>query len=59
MQKSIISEKLRRIQPDVYITPEIIDVDILEFYKAEQIYEQAKPARQKLMQALEQIRRAG
>ena len=55
MQKSIISEKLRRVHPDCYITPEIIDVDILEFYKADEIYEQAKPARQELKHALEQI----
>ena len=31
-------------------------VDILEFYKAEEIYEQAKPAAKKLRQAMEQAR---
>ena len=56
MQKSIITEKLRQVQPDLYITPELIDIDILEFYKAERIYEQAKPACLKLKQALELLR---
>jgi NTE family protein len=55
MQKSIITEKLRQAQPDLYITPELIDIDILEFYKAERIYEQAKPACLKLKQALERL----
>ena len=55
MQKSIIAEKLRQAPPDIYIAPEIINVDILEFYKADEIYEQAKPACQKLKQALERV----
>lgn len=55
MQKSIIAGKLRQTPPDIYIAPDIINIDILEFNKAEDIYEQAKPACQKLKQALEQL----
>jgi NTE family protein len=55
MQKSIIFEKLKHAPPDIYIAPDIINVDVLEFYKADIIYEQAKPACQKLKQALERV----
>jgi len=57
MQKSIIAGKLRIAPPDIYIAPEILDVDILEFYKAGEIYEQAKPASLQLKQALEALMR--
>jgi len=53
MQKSIIAEKRKHTPPAIYIKPEIINVDILEFYKADEIYGQAEPARLKLRNALE------
>jgi len=56
MQKSIIAEKLRQAPPDIYIAPDIVNVDILEFYKADDIYEQASPACRKLRQALERLK---
>lgn len=59
MQKSIIAGKLRHAPPDIYITPDIINIDILEFYKAETIYELAQPACQKLKHALERLIRTG
>ncbi|MBU1695310.1 MAG: patatin-like phospholipase family protein [Verrucomicrobia bacterium] len=55
MQKSIIVEKLKHVSPDIYIRPAITGVDILEFYKADEIYEMAKPAVRKLKQALEKV----
>jgi len=55
MQNSIIAEKLKRCPPDIYIKPGIVGVDLLEFYKADQIYEQTDPARKKLKLALEQV----
>ncbi|MEI6563448.1 MAG: patatin-like phospholipase family protein [bacterium] len=55
MQKSIITEKLKSDPPDVYITPDILNIDILEFYKAEEIYAQAQPACRKLKRILEQL----
>lgn len=55
MQNSIISAKRKQSPPDIYIKPDIHDVEILEFYKANDIYEQAEPARQELKRRLEQI----
>jgi len=55
MQKSIITEKLKQTPPDIYITPDIVNIDILEFYRADEIYEQAQPSRRKLAQALKQL----
>ena len=37
MEKSIISEKLKVSPPDIYIEPDISDVRVLEFYKANHI----------------------
>lgn len=54
MQKTIVAEKLKRSPPDIYIRPAIVGVDILEFHKADRIYEQAEPARQELSKMLKQ-----
>jgi len=55
MQKSIISEKLKHRPPDIYIKPEIAGVDILEFFKADDIYAQAEPATKQLKKELERL----
>lgn len=55
MQNSIIAEKLKSNPPDVYIKPDIVGVDILDFYKADTVYEQAEPARRKLREQLEKV----
>lgn len=55
MQNSIIAEKLKRCPPDIYIKPGIVGVDLLEFYKADQIYDQSENARKELRQALERV----
>jgi NTE family protein len=53
MQKSIIAEKLEHKPPDIYIKPEINNINILEFYKIDNICKQAKPAQDKLRTELE------
>ncbi|NKB24740.1 MAG: patatin-like phospholipase family protein [Kiritimatiellae bacterium] len=53
MQNSIIAEKLKQHPPDIYIKPTISNVEMLEFYKADKIYEQAKPAQEQLKKELE------
>jgi len=55
MQHAIMTEKLRRKQPAIYIAPEIVDVRALEFYRAERVFEQAGPAKQELKQRLAQL----
>ncbi len=52
MQNTIISEKIMRRPPDIYLKPDIVDVDILEFYKADEVYEQAEVAQQQFEQQL-------
>jgi NTE family protein len=55
MQKTIMTEKLRRNKPDIYISPRIVDIRALEFYRAEQVFEQAEPAKKELRQKLAQL----
>jgi NTE family protein len=55
MQQAIMTEKLQRNKPDIYISPQIIDIRALEFYRAEQVFEQARPAKKELQQKLGQL----
>jgi NTE family protein len=55
MQRSIVAAKARLRPPDIYIAPEIVGVDILEFFKAEQVYEQAAPAAARLRSELQKL----
>jgi len=52
MQQSIMTEKLRHNPPDIYISPQIVDIRALEFYRAEQVFKQAEPAKKELQQVL-------
>lgn len=53
MQKSILHQKLAAHPPDIYICPEIVDVLMLEFYKASKIFAQAGTAADQLRRELE------
>ena len=52
MQNSIIKERLKFIKPDICIKPEIYDVRVLDFVKAESILKQAQPAKEELKRKL-------
>ncbi len=52
MSHNLLAEKLKQRRPDVYIRPEIEDVRVLEFYKAEQVFRQARPAQKELIRTL-------
>ena len=41
MQKSIIREKLEKAPPEIYIEPSVVNVKMLEFYRANEIFKQA------------------
>lgn len=45
MQSSILTEKLKRMQPDIFVRPDIQDIRVLDFYRFEEILEQGIPAR--------------
>ena len=55
MQNSIINERLKFLRPDIYIKPEIYDVRVFDFIKADSIFEQAKPAKEELKIKLNRI----
>jgi NTE family protein len=55
MQRTIMNEKLRHQKPDIYISPSIVDVRALEFYRAEQVFQQAEPAKQELRTQLARL----
>ena len=55
MQNTIISEKLKSHPPDIYIKPDIYNVDILEFDKVAVVLRQAAPARDRLKSQLESL----
>jgi len=57
MSRNILVEKLKRQQPAVYIRPDIRNVKMLEFYKAREVFEQARPAQQQLINELKKARR--
>ena len=52
MQNSIIKERLKFLKPDIYIRPEIYDVRVFDFVKAETIFKQAQPAKELLKRQL-------
>ncbi len=55
MTQNLIAERLKHSQPQIYIKPDITDVRVLEFYKAEQVFEQAQPAKRRLHKALKRF----
>jgi len=52
MSRNILLEKLKWQQPAVYIKPDIRNVKVLEFYKAREVFEQARPAQRQLVKDL-------
>ena len=55
MQQAIMSEKLRHKKPAIYLAPHIVDVRALEFYRAEEVFAQARPAKEDLKQQLSKL----
>ncbi len=55
MQMSIIKEKLKLSPPDIYIRPNIKNVDILDFNKIEYVYKEALPDAEILKKELQKI----
>jgi NTE family protein len=55
MQNSIIKERLKFLKPDIYIKPEIYDVRVFDFAKADSIFKQAQPAKEDLKRQLDKL----
>lgn len=59
MEKFALAEKIRRQPPDIVIRPEIRNVRLLDFSKAEQVLEAVKPAVAELSTRLEALTAGG
>ena len=55
MQNSIIKERLKFLKPDIYIRPEIYDVRVFDFVKADLIFKQAESAKDDLKRKLDKM----
>ncbi len=53
MQSAILQEKLRRQRPDFLVSPEIHNVQMLDFHRFEEIFAQAQPAAERLREGLQ------
>ncbi|MFW5927114.1 MAG: patatin-like phospholipase family protein [Wenzhouxiangella sp.] len=53
MQQAITAEKMKHIQPDIYIRPDVRDIRLLHFNRIEEILEQAAPAAETMRRELE------
>ena len=52
MQATILKQKLQECPPDIFISPEIVDIQMLEFYRADEIFKQAESAKESLRRQL-------
>jgi NTE family protein len=55
MMDSIAKHKLEHNPVDIYVRPPLMDIDILDFHKAEAIYEQALPAKEGFKRQLDAL----
>ncbi len=55
MEEALVAEKLRCSRPDLYIKPPIKDIRVMDFQRAGEIYDQAKPALQELRWGLKRL----
>lgn len=52
MQQAIVEAKRQVTEPDLYLAPAIRDIRSLEFYRAEEVFEQARPVQAELRRRL-------
>lgn len=55
MEHAILQAKMRERPPDIYVKPDLLDIRLLDFGKADTIYRQARPARAKLKAELQRL----
>jgi NTE family protein len=52
LQQAIVERELSARPPDIYIKPELRGFRTLQFHKADEIYQQAQPAKEELKRQL-------
>jgi NTE family protein len=57
MHATMLTHKLERLKPDVYVWPQIRDVRMLDFGKIEEVFAQAAPAAEELRKELKEALR--
>ncbi|MCC7300406.1 MAG: patatin-like phospholipase family protein [Verrucomicrobia bacterium] len=57
METAIIRARLQCNPPDIYLKPDIRNVGLLEFYKAEQVFRQSEPMKAELRRNLKELMR--
>ena len=55
MEHAILLAKMKDLPPDIYLKPDLVDIHLLDFGKAETIYRQARAARQQLKASLQRM----
>ncbi len=55
MQQAILSQKLQYSAPDIFIRPDVRQVRLLQFHKAQEIYDRAQPAKEELKRGLDSL----
>jgi NTE family protein len=57
MQTTMLTDKLKRLKPDIYVWPQILDVRMLDFGKIEEVFAQTIPAAEELRRELSSVLR--
>ncbi|MGO9571156.1 MAG: patatin-like phospholipase family protein [Desulfomonilaceae bacterium] len=57
MQTTMLTDKLKRLKPDIYVWPQIRDVRMLDFGKVEEVFAQATSAAEELRRKLLKVLR--
>jgi NTE family protein len=55
MEAAMIRERLKSNPPDIYLKPDIRNIGLLEFHKADQIFEQSAPVKAELRRKLKEL----
>ena len=55
MENSILQAKMKVQPPNIYVKPDLIDIHLLDFGKAQEIYRQARPAQAELRRSLQKL----
>ena len=55
IESALVAEQLRRDPPDIYLQPDLRGIRMLDFNKADQIFEQSEPIRDELRKKLKAV----
>ena len=55
MENSILQAKMKVQPPDIYVKPDLVDIHLLDFGKAQDIYRQARPAQAEMRRSLQKL----